>query len=185
MANFLQKLYGTISTIFQLGLSGPKLKNNGGVIEHRNNADTLFVIARAAAPVGDDDLVTKSYGDTNYAGVGFTEVSVATGDAVWTTIATIPVGTDRSVVVFAYLLAKEQSGGSGHGFWHAEALFYRTGVGALAQEGVTNTITYRRTPSGLIGQFSVSGNDILIQVRGIAATSYNWRAKYAIVEGTG
>ena len=50
MANpVYEKLRGIIGSIFQLGgPSGPNLKDNSGVIEHRNPGDTDFAVARAA-----------------------------------------------------------------------------------------------------------------------------------------
>lgn len=57
-------LRGTIETIFQVGLSGPNLKNNAGTIEARDAADAAFAIVRGAVPVGNDDLATKTYVDT-------------------------------------------------------------------------------------------------------------------------
>ncbi len=62
--SLFQKIRGTIETIFQIGLGGPQLKNNASVIEARNSGDTGFVVVRGAAPVGDNDLVTKTYADT-------------------------------------------------------------------------------------------------------------------------
>jgi len=56
------KVRGTIETLFQLGLGGPQLKNNVGVIEHRNAGDSAYVIARGADPAeGLNDLVTLGY----------------------------------------------------------------------------------------------------------------------------
>jgi hypothetical protein len=58
------KLRGTIETIFQLGLDGPNLKNNAGVIEARNSGDGAYAIVRGASPVGNNDLANKTYVDT-------------------------------------------------------------------------------------------------------------------------
>lgn len=60
----ISNIRGIIGNIFRLGLNGPQLKNNSGVIEHRNSDDTGFAIARGDTPVGDNDLVTKLYADT-------------------------------------------------------------------------------------------------------------------------
>lgn len=57
------KVRGTIETIFQIGLSGPQIKNNSGNVDVRNSADTGYVIVRGGTPVGDNDLTTKSYVD--------------------------------------------------------------------------------------------------------------------------
>src|SRR3954469_24060393 len=61
--SLFQKIRGTIETIFQIGLGGPNIKNNSGVIEARNVGDTGFAIARAATPVGANDVATKAYAD--------------------------------------------------------------------------------------------------------------------------
>lgn len=61
--SLLSKIRGTIETIFQIGLGGPQLKNNAGVVEARNSADSGFAIVRGALPIGDNDLVTKTYAD--------------------------------------------------------------------------------------------------------------------------
>lgn len=57
------KLRGTIETIFSIGLGGPNLKNNVGIVEVRNAADSGFAIVRGAMPAGNNDLVTKAYAD--------------------------------------------------------------------------------------------------------------------------
>jgi hypothetical protein len=63
--SFFQKIRGTIESLFQLGLGGPQLKNNAGVIEARNPADSNFVVVRGDTPVLPNDLVTKNYVDTH------------------------------------------------------------------------------------------------------------------------
>lgn len=58
------KIVGTIESYFQIGLGGPRIKANSGAIDVRNAADNAYVIVRGAAPVGNNDLVTKQYADT-------------------------------------------------------------------------------------------------------------------------
>lgn len=58
------KIRGTVETIFQIGLGGPQIKNNSGVVEARNAADSAYAIVRGATPVGNNDLATKTYVDT-------------------------------------------------------------------------------------------------------------------------
>lgn len=58
-----QKIRGTAETLWQIGLGGPNLKNNAGVVEARNSGDSAFAVVRGAIPVGDNDLVTKAYAD--------------------------------------------------------------------------------------------------------------------------
>jgi hypothetical protein len=59
-----EKIRGIIGNIFAFdGGDGPILKNNAGVIEHRNTSDSGFVIARGDHPLAANDLVTKQYVD--------------------------------------------------------------------------------------------------------------------------
>jgi hypothetical protein len=58
-------IIGTLSSFFQFGgPTGPGLNDNGGALEAKNSANTAFAILRGASPVGDNDLTTKSYADT-------------------------------------------------------------------------------------------------------------------------
>ncbi len=54
---YFSDIIGTLSSVFQIGKGGPKLKNNGGAVEHRNNADTAFAVARVALPAGENDAI--------------------------------------------------------------------------------------------------------------------------------
>lgn len=67
MANLYTKLRGIIGSILQLDVvnDGPNLKNNAGVLEIRNAADSDFEKIRGAAPTGDNDLATKLYVDSS------------------------------------------------------------------------------------------------------------------------
>lgn len=59
-----KNIRGTFETLFQLGKDGPNLKNNSGVIEARNAADSDYVRMKAATPVDDADVVTKKWAET-------------------------------------------------------------------------------------------------------------------------
>lgn len=62
------KNYGLngIGTIVELGKGGAKLQNVAGVLESRNNANDAFAILRAATPVNDNDVATKSWVEKRY-----------------------------------------------------------------------------------------------------------------------
>ena len=62
--SIFQKIKGTIESVWQIGLGGPLFKDNSGVLEARNAADSDYVRLKALAPVDDNDLVTKKYADT-------------------------------------------------------------------------------------------------------------------------
>jgi hypothetical protein len=63
MANHT-KIRGTQETLFQLGISGPQIKNNSSVLEARNSDDSAYVVLRVATPTADNDAVTKYYADS-------------------------------------------------------------------------------------------------------------------------
>lgn len=98
MASVWSKIRGTFETIFQLGKGGPQVKANSGAVELRNSTDAAFVIGRGADPVGDDDFVTKRYGDANYGGGGpgpggtSLTVTLTNNESV-----TMPIGTPAYV----------------------------------------------------------------------------------------
>jgi hypothetical protein len=54
-------LRGTTSDIFQVGFTGPNLKNTAGALDVRNPADSAFAIVRCADPVGPNDAVTLEF----------------------------------------------------------------------------------------------------------------------------
>lgn len=53
--SLLQRLSGTVSNLFQIGLGGPQWQNNGGVLEARNSANSAFIIGRGLDPVAAND----------------------------------------------------------------------------------------------------------------------------------
>jgi len=55
-----------------------------------------------------------------------------------------------------------------------EGLFYREGAGSATQQGSISVLTSIETTAGLDATFSLSGNDVRVQVTGLAATDINW-----------
>ena len=53
-----------VSGNVELGKRGPRIKDNAGVIEHRNQADDAYVRVKGDHPIDDNDLVTKHYLET-------------------------------------------------------------------------------------------------------------------------
>jgi hypothetical protein len=57
------KRYGLtgVADSVEIGKGGPRVTDDSGAIEARNNADSAFAVVRAADPVGQDDVVTLRY----------------------------------------------------------------------------------------------------------------------------
>lgn len=54
-----EKLRGTLRTVFQIGIGGPNLKNNSGVVEVKNAADSAYADLRARQIVLSDADTNK------------------------------------------------------------------------------------------------------------------------------
>jgi len=83
------KKYGLdgIAASVELGKGGARIKDNGGVIEARNNADNALAVLRAADPVNDTDVVTKKYLESNAHVTVVGEVYDVTGTATFFPVA--------------------------------------------------------------------------------------------------
>jgi hypothetical protein len=53
-----------IGSNVELGKRGPRIVDNSGAIEHKNQADNAYAIVRGAHPVAENDFVTKRYLET-------------------------------------------------------------------------------------------------------------------------
>lgn len=62
--SIFKKIRGTIETIWQIGRSGPNIKDNSGVVEIKNSDDSALAVIRFATPVADTDGVNKLYADS-------------------------------------------------------------------------------------------------------------------------
>jgi len=99
--SWYSKIRGTVETLFQLGLTGPQLKNNSGIVEMRDATDAAFVITRGLDPVGNNDYVTKLYFDNNNAAAnGLTVVALPLALATKISTAAIP---DNAIIRWAVL----------------------------------------------------------------------------------
>jgi hypothetical protein len=61
------KLKGTNENTFVVGLNGPIIKNNSGIIEARDPTDSTYTIGRGAYPINPNDWVTKQFVEAPHA----------------------------------------------------------------------------------------------------------------------
>jgi hypothetical protein len=111
----------------------------------------------------------------------FTENTVTTVDATATTIATIAIAPDTAVLIEAYVVAKEPSGGAEHAAYVIRALVFRTGTGAATLQGTNQNDFTRETTGGMNAEIITSGNNAIIRVTGKAATTINWKSQHRTV----
>lgn len=86
--SFRAKIQSFISSAILFGVATAtrvRLKNNGGVLEARDNADAAFIVGRGADPIGNDDWVTLRF---LRARTGFVEVDLGSD---WLTSGTFDI----------------------------------------------------------------------------------------------
>lgn len=102
--------------------------------------------------------------------------TLTTVNATVTTITTIAITADTAVVIEAFIAAKEV-GGLRSGFV-VKALIYRTGAGAATRQGALQNDFTRESNAATDVNITVSGNNAIITVTGIAATTIDWRCAH-------
>lgn len=111
-----------------------------------------------------------------------TATTLTTLDGVVTTIDTVAIPADTAVLVEAYIVAK-QAGGERAGYL-IRALIYRTGIAGAARQGAVQNDFTRESNGGLDTDIDVSGNNAIITVKGLGATTINWRSERRTVSVT-
>jgi hypothetical protein len=94
-----------------------------------------------------------------------------TSDATWTTVFSIGGVNEGTTFINAEII----SIGSGRGFHHARRGFFgSTAIGAIQD------ITVQENLTNMAIDIFASGSNILVQVRGVAATTIHWSGKITV-----
>lgn len=110
---------------------------------------------------------------------GSFEGTVTTPDASLTTVATQPITDGRTMRLEAHVSGRRAGADEGAVFVLRGA-FRRTGA-AVTQIGNTQVVNSFVDDSTWNAQFLVSGTDVLVQVKGAAAASVDWRCVGTVV----
>lgn len=113
-----------------------------------------------------------------------TTAAVQTTDATQTTLFTLAVPDTTDVQIEARVVARDTAG-TERALYGKVALVYREGGGATIQGSVQDVFADVETSAGIDATFTVSGNNVLLSVTGLAATTINWAATitYQMVSG--
>ncbi len=106
---------------------------------------------------------------------------VDTADATVTTILTIPIRANEAALIYVRCIAMQQTTGVERGAYIRQALVVRPAAAGAEIEGFQDEPLTRETTAGMDVNISVSGNNALVRVTGIAATDLDWRAEATIV----
>ena len=102
---------------------------------------------------------------------------VQTADAVATTIWSYTLPANTVAYVFVKIEARRASDGAGSVYSYSGAA--KRVAGVAVQIGGTSGFS-RHEDFVVSAAFGVSGNDVILQVTGIAATTIDWRARLEI-----
>jgi hypothetical protein len=110
------------------------------------------------------------------------EHEVQTTSATATTIATIPLADDTVYLVRAEIIGRRtDGGGEARGIYVLEGAFFRAAAGSATQQGNTQQQFKTESNNALDANFTVSGNNLLVQVQGIAAQTFDWKAQVQLI----
>jgi hypothetical protein len=121
-----------------------------------------------------DTLANLESKITDFELQGVAKDVVTTTNATATTIQTFPLD-DNTVYDFTVEAKARRTDSADRGAFKREGTFYREAAGAAVQQGSTLTPKSEGN-SNLNVIFMVSGNNVLVQVVGIAAQTWNWKA---------
>lgn len=150
------KLRGTLRTIFQLGIGGPNLKNNGGVVEVKNAADTAYADLRVKQLAIND-------ADTN-------KVTIAAPALAADYTLTLPVDDGSPSQVLA-------TDGSGVLSWAT--------VDAGTNKIITDTTALAFGTTSPLSLFTLPANAVIHLVKVIVDTAFNGTAPTLSIGITG
>lgn len=104
------------------------------------------------------------------------EAEIQTTDASQTTLDSITLLDENTYHVEVYVAGVLNTGG-GRATYHLATTVYRTGAGSATMVGSPTTIHTQESSSDdatLDATFTVSGNDVRVSVKGIAAETWEW-----------
>ena len=130
-------------------------------------------------PMFTDDAGTDYVLNASTGGGTWSEETAQTTDAtadvtIATPISGLTDGTQQTVEVMIH----GKTGGSSTYFRHQFFTFYRDGAGAVQWTQEINGVEARRTYTTATASLAVSGNDVLVQATGEAATTIDWTVQY-------
>jgi hypothetical protein len=111
----------------------------------------------------------------------YTCETVSTSGATWTTLATYAM-TDDTVIHFTADVVGRRTDSPDRAGYSRRGVFYREGGAGAMQQGTTDTFFTEERAGPWNCRLSVSGNNVLVEVKGDTGESVNWKACYKVTE---
>jgi hypothetical protein len=161
-------------SIFQLATNNPIVLNTTALTFTELSSGAPVIHALGGANHSASLLAELEAKISDFGLQGVTKAPpTTTVDATATTVTTIPLADNSVYEIIAEASARRTDVADRAGMIRI-GLFYRAGAGAV-QQGSTNT-PFSEGNSNPNVTFAVSGNNVLVQVTGVAAQTWNWAA---------
>jgi len=103
--------------------------------------------------------------------------TVPTTNNTVTTIVTIPISDNSSVLIETSIVGK-QTNGLGRSGYMCQALVYRTNSGNATIQNTVNTLLTRESTASWNATIAVNGFNAIITVQGATGNNINWVCRY-------
>ena len=107
------------------------------------------------------------------------QATVQTTNNTVTTAATLALA-DNTVYLLQATIVGRRSDAAGRAAYVRNACVYREAAGAATLEGMVDTALTRESTATWDATISVSGNDVLITVKGATGATVNWTVTYTL-----
>jgi len=107
------------------------------------------------------------------------QATVQTTNNTVTTAATLALA-DNTVYLLQATIVGRRSDAAGRAAYVRNACVYREAAGAATLEGTVDTALTRESTAAWDATISVSGNDVLITVKGATGATVNWTVTYTL-----
>ena len=154
---------------------------SGGQIAHGGTAasDNLTLRSTSNATKGKVQIIDGSA--FQHADMFRQQYTVQTVDGTVTDAVTYAISDNKVYNFKVYVVSRRSDATGSRGAWELQACAYREGGGATLQGSVKQNFQ-NRTPGTIDVNIVVSGNNVKVQVTGLAAQTFEWKAYVQILE---
>ncbi len=153
--------------------SASPLTTRGDLYVRGASADTRLALGAALKVLGSNGT-DPVYNDLD---AFFPLTEGSTSDAAWTTIASIPIADMQMLGLSITVMARKDDASAG-GFWVGSCAYRRYG-GTVNEVAPFTQLVDAAEAVGLDVRTQAGATTVNLQVKGIAANDYTWRATYA------
>ena len=158
------------------GRSGGQVANGG-----TDASDDLELKSTANATKGEVKIVDGS--DFRHGRRLMQESSASTTDATLTVVDTVPLNDDRCYNIIARVVARRSDATGSRASFQFQTTAYRESAGAATLQGSVKQEYKSSSAANLDANISVSGNNVQVEVTGIAAQDFEWCVYIDSIEG--